>query len=309
MPAIINDTMVNLFPNTEGALFLLNNSRTDLQSVARWGAFPEDVDSNIFKPDECWGLRLGRIHIIEDAKTGPLCPHIKQPPSAGLFCLPLIAKGNILGVLHVRIKPSSAQESSHNSIAEIKETSAVFGMFLSLSIANINLWTKLADQSIRDPLTGLFNRRYMEETLQSEILRAARKRTEIGIVMADIDHFKKFNDAYGHEAGDALIVKLAELFKHKIRGSDVACRYGGEEFIIILPESSTKDTIKRAEALREEVKNLNIYFREQLLPQITMSMGIATYPGNGTELKDLMWVADKALFKAKKEGRDRVVSS
>jgi diguanylate cyclase (GGDEF)-like protein len=148
----------------------------------------------------------------------------------------------------------------------------------------------------------------MEETIQREILCAARKQTKIGIVMADIDHFKKFNDTQGHKAGDELLVKLADFFKLKIRGSDIACRYGGEEFILILPESSTKDTYKRAEYLREEVKNIKVFFKDQLLPSITLSMGIATYPEHGTELNDLIRVADTALYEAKDEGRDRVIS-
>jgi len=308
MPPIITNSASKVFPNTGGALFLLNNSRTDLQSVGRWGAFSEDVDDNIFKPDACWGLRLGRIHRVADIKIGPICPHLKHPPSAPYICLPLIAKGDILGLLHLRIEPSVSGEDSWSAFIELEEMLVLFAEYLSLSIANIKLWEKLADQSIRDPLTGLFNRRYMEETIQREILRAARKQTKIGIVMADIDHFKKFNDTQGHKAGDELLVKLADFFKLKIRGSDIACRYGGEEFILILPESSTKDTYKRAEYLRAEVKNIKVIFKDQLLPSITLSMGIATYPDHGTELNDLIRVADTALYEAKDKGRDRVIS-
>jgi diguanylate cyclase (GGDEF)-like protein len=126
--------------------------------------------------------------------------------------------------------------------------------------------------------------------------------------MADIDYFKKFNDLYGHEAGDVLIIKLAELFMRNIRGSDIACRYGGEEFLFILPETSGDDTIKRAEALRQEAKNLNVFCQKQLLCHITISMGVAVYPDNAAEVKDLLSVADKALYKAKK-AQGRVVSA
>jgi diguanylate cyclase (GGDEF)-like protein len=285
----------------------MNNSRTDLQSVARWGNFPEDVDDNIFKPDSCWGLRRGRIHVVEDVKIGPICPHFKHPIPTPYMCLPLIAKGDILGLLHLRINASIQGEARYNTVSEMKESAVVFAEYLSLSIANIKLWEKLADQSIRDPLTRLFNRRYMEETIQREILRAARKQTKIGIVMADIDHFKKFNDTNGHKAGDELLVRLADFFKLKIRGSDIACRYGGEEFILILPESSAEDTHKRAEYLREEVKNMKVYFHDQFLPAVTLSMGIAIYPDHGIELNDLIRVADTALYKAKEQGRDRVI--
>jgi diguanylate cyclase (GGDEF)-like protein len=224
------------------------------------------------------------------------------------MCLPLIAKGDILGLLHLRTKASAQGEDNRDIISQLQEVAAIFAEYLSLSIANIKLWEKLADQSVRDPLTRLFNRRYMEETMQREILRAARKQTKIGVIMADIDHFKQFNDTHGHKAGDELLIKLADLFKSKIRGSDIACRYGGEEFILFLPESSAEETYKRAEYLREEVKNLKVYFHEQLLPSITLSLGITTYPDHGIELNDLIREADIALYKAKEQGRDRVIS-
>jgi diguanylate cyclase (GGDEF)-like protein/PAS domain S-box-containing protein len=307
MPPIITASVTRLFPNAGGALFLMNEFRTDLQSVARWGDFPEEVDENIFKPDACWGLRRGRVHVVADIKIGPICPHVKDPIPTPFMCLPLIAKGDILGLLHLRIKLSVQTEDRQKALFELKESAVIFAEYLALSIANIKLWEKLADQSVRDPLTGLFNRRYMEETIQREILRAARKKTKIGVVMADIDHLKKFNDTHGHEAGDKVLIQLADLFRSKIRGSDIACRYGGEEFILILPESSAEDTCKRAGYLREEVKNMKVYYHDQLLPSITLSMGIAAYPDHGIEMNELIHIADTALYRAKERGRDRVI--
>jgi diguanylate cyclase (GGDEF)-like protein len=207
------------------------------------------------------------------------------------------------------IKPSTSGVESWGSIADLKETVVVFAEYLSLSIANIKLWERLTDQSIRDPLTGLFNRRYMEEIIKREILRAARDQTKIGIIMADIDHFKMYNDTYGHEAGDELLIKLADFFKFELRGSDVVCRYGGEEYILILPLSSAEGTYKRAEQIRQGVKKLKVSFKGQDLPAVTLSMGIAIYPDHGTEWNDLIQLADKALYRAKEQGRDRVVRS
>lgn len=307
MPTIVISYVAKVLPGTDGALFLLSNSRTDLQSVARWGDFPEDADNNIFAPDACWGLRRGRVYAVEDMKIGPICPHLKQPSSTAYICLPLIGRGETLGLLHLGTKRSVQEDDRQWNIAELKDTAIMFAQYLSLSIANIKLSEKLASQSIRDTLTGLFNRRYMEETIQREILRAARKQTKIGIVMADIDHFKQINDTYGHEAGDEFLMKLADFFKTKTRGSDIACRYGGEEFILILPESSVEDTYKRADYLREEIKKMKVYFRGQLLPSITLSFGIATYPDHGIDTDELMRVADTALYKVKEEGRDRVI--
>ena len=308
VPAIVISYAAKLFPGTDGALFLLSDSKSDLQSVARWGDFPEDVDNNIFATDRCWGLRQGRVYVVEDMKIGPICPHLKQTSSSAYICLPLIAKGEILGLLHLGTKRSGQEADRQANIIELKEIAIIFAEYLSLSIANIKLSEKLTSQSIRDPLTGLYNRRYMEETIQHEILRAARQQTRIGIVMIDIDHFKQINDTYGHDAGDEFLIKLAAFFKLKIRrGSDFIFRYGGEEFMLLLPESSAEDTYKYAESLRKEIKNMKVNFRGQLLPSITLSFGIAAYPDHGLDTIDLSRVADKALYAAKEEGRDRVV--
>jgi diguanylate cyclase (GGDEF)-like protein len=147
----------------------------------------------------------------------------------------------------------------------------------------------------------------MQEAVQREILHANIEKNQIGIIMADIDKFKKYNDTYGHEAGDELLVKLADFFKYEIRGSDVACRYGGEEFLLILPGSSAEGTLKRAERLREAVKELKTYFHNELLPPVTLSMGIAVYPQHGTTFLELVQAADTALYQAKEQGRDRVI--
>ena len=157
--------VAKVFPGTDGALFLLSNSRTDLQSVARWGDFPEDEDNNIFAPDACWGLRRGRVYVVEDMNIGPICPHLKQPLSTAYTCLPLIAKGETLGLLHLGNRRSVQEDDRQWNIAELKDTAIMFAEYLSLSIANIKLSEKLASQSIRDMLNGLFNRRYMEETI------------------------------------------------------------------------------------------------------------------------------------------------
>jgi diguanylate cyclase (GGDEF)-like protein len=306
MPPIISLSMTKLVPDAEGALFLMNNSRTYLQPVAMWGDFPQKQDETVFKPDDCWGLRRGRIYEVEDIKIDPICPHVKQPNFKPYMCIPLIAKGDILGSLHLRIRSSQSTDSS-NSIADFKEPVVNFAEYLSLSIANIRLWENLTDQSIRDPLTGLFNRRYMEDSIQGEILRASKNQTKTGLVMVDIDHFKDFNDSYGHEAGDELLIKLADFFKFEIRGSDIVCRYGGEEFVLILPDSSIDGTYKRAEHIREKVKNLNVYFRGQILPSVTLSMGIAIYPDSGKGLDELIQAADTALYKAKQQGRDKTI--
>jgi diguanylate cyclase (GGDEF)-like protein/PAS domain S-box-containing protein len=304
---IIMGSMKKLFPASQGALFLLSNSRSDLESVVTWGDFPASSENNIFSPDACWGLRRGRAHVVEDVNIGPICAHLIHTLPAPYVCLPLMAKGDILGLLHLK-NAFNTNGSGNQEIADLKQMATTLSEYLSLSIANVKLSESLSRQSIQDPQTGLYNRRFMEESLQREITRAARKQTPIGIIMGDLDHFKKFNDVYGHGAGDKIISQIGKLFNDKFRGSDIACRYGGEEFLIILPETSPEDTFKRADALREEIKKLEMVFQGQILGVITMSMGIAAYPQNGVRMDELLRVADTALYKAKQEGRDRVVS-
>jgi len=169
------------------------------------------------------------------------------------------------------------------------------------------LRSTLRQQSIRDPLTGMYNRRYMEETLEREVLRATRNNENVGVIMLDIDHFKDFNDTFGHQAGDILLQSLGHFFLSHVRGEDVACRYGGEEFILLLPGSSIEETRDRAEEMREKVNQMNVDFKGQALGKITLSFGVSVFPNHGTSPDILIQTADQALYRAKSEGRDRVV--
>ncbi len=167
--------------------------------------------------------------------------------------------------------------------------------------------TLLREQSVRDLLTGLFNRRYMEETLDRELSRAARKQLPLGIIMLDIDHFKQYNDTYGHAGGDELLRLVGIFLKEHNRLADVACRYGGEEFILIMPEASLEVTRERAEYMCEEIKNLHVPFQEQILEAVTISIGVAVFPMNGSNREAILRAADAALYQAKDAGRDRVI--
>ena len=305
---IISSAVQKIFPGVPGALLLMSESRSDLESVARWGGFPEDVDENVFSPGDCWGLRRGRVHIVDSADGGPVCAHVKQVPESGYMCLPLIAKGNVTGLLHLR-NFNSAATHNKQTISDMTDAAVSLSEQLSLAISNVKLTESLSQQSIVDPLSALYNRRYMEESLIREIARARRKKTQVGIIMADLDHFKKFNDTFGHLAGDSLISQVGRIFKKKFRVSDIPCRYGGEEFVFILGESNPEDTRRRAEELKEDVKKLEVIFQGQLLGSVTISMGVASYPKDGESVDDLLRVADTALYKAKQSGRDKVIVS
>jgi diguanylate cyclase (GGDEF)-like protein len=173
-------------------------------------------------------------------------------------------------------------------------------------LASLRLRDSLRDQSIRDPLTGLFNRRFMQESLDRELHRARRKNRSLAVLFLDIDHFKRFNDTYGHEAGDFVLRSFADLFRRHFRNDDVICRYGGEEFAVILPESSSADAAKRAATLRAAVKKIGLRYRGQPLDQVTFSIGIAAFPEHGQTGEELLRAADQCLYQSKAEGRDRV---
>jgi diguanylate cyclase (GGDEF)-like protein/PAS domain S-box-containing protein len=300
--------MGQLFPDTCGTMLIMSPSKTDLESVARWGAYPEEVDENLFAPDACWGLRRGGAHVVDDVRSGLVCPHVRSAADGGYGCLPLTARSDVLGLLHVRTAATGPVETGQSAIGGVRELAATVAEILSLSIWNMRLRETLSNQAIKDPLTGLFNRTFMEDALQREIYRASRKQARIGVMMADVDHFKKFNDLHGHAAGDLVLLELANFLRWRMRKGDVVCRYGGEEFVVILPESSLADTAQRAVQLKDAVKGLRVSYGGLELGPVTLSVGVSEFPTSGDTSRDLLRAADQALYTAKQTGRDRVVA-
>jgi diguanylate cyclase (GGDEF)-like protein/PAS domain S-box-containing protein len=294
--------MPKLFPEDVGALYMLNNSRNLFEAVASWGQDQQLV--TLFAPDECWSVRRGRLHKVKDQKESLRCHHVTEAVPGGFLCMPLIAQGETLGVFHLR--PGLPAETQTPALADVKEQLAVtVAEDLALALANLKLRETLASQAIRDPLTGLFNRRYLEVTMEREINRVKRQGTPLGVIMMDLDHFKDYNDTFGHSAGDELLSALGTLLKSHIRGEDIACRYGGEEFLLILPGASMEIALERAEGLRQAVKEMHQHY--QGLKPASLSLGVAVYPDHGDTGGQLIQSADTALYRAKRAGRDRVM--
>lgn len=301
-PPIISSYMEQIFSNEHGALYLFNPSRNNLELISKWGAFPEEPEVQAIIPDECWALKKGAPHTSEHWE-GLRCPHIPKSFVRGNRCIPLSAKGLTLGLLCFL---TSLEMNNADTTAENQNFAIDLASQLSLSLANLQLRENLKQQSIRDSLTGLFNRRYLEETLERELLRAQRKEYPIGVMMIDIDHFKDFNDIHGHSAGDTILAQVGKFLKQSLRSSDIACRYGGEEFTLILPEANLEQTAARAEKIRLAVKSLTYPQGTKPLPGITFSIGVALFPDHGENSSAILASADRALYRAKKEGRDRV---
>ena len=296
-----------LIPASSGALFVYSASRNHLEVVMRWGE-PHQNEQDFLASDECWALRTGRLHLFEDPHTGLLCRHLPEPPPTCYLCAPMIAHGETLGMLHLRMSlhnPASSEAKLPDS-SELTWLARTMAERLALALADMKLRETLRAQSICDPLTGWYNRRYMEETLEREIGRAARNRCPLAVIMLDVDNFKEFNDSFGHEAGDVALQNLCQLLKTHVRSEDVACRYGGDEFVLVLPDTSAELSAQRAEDMRIAVGNREVQFRGQLLRPMTLSFGIATFPADGRTSQDLLRASDTALFRAKSEGCDRV---
>jgi diguanylate cyclase (GGDEF)-like protein len=225
------------------------------------------------------------------------------------ICLPLLAQGETLGILHILDGPAKNGKADEARMAEKCKLAKILADNIGLGIANLKLRESMRNLSIRDPLTGLFNRRYMEEALAQEQHRTKRNDAQLAVIMIDIDHFKRFNDNFGHDGGDAILRELGAFFKKHVRGSDTACRYGGEEFILILSPSTAEGARQRAEKIREGAKLLSVSHANRDLGAITLSLGVAIFPDDASEAAALVKAADVALYQAKSGGRNRVVMS
>ena len=288
-----------LFAGHSGCLASLRPWDQYLETVARWGedALPEAL----FSLEECWAMRRGQPYEVTDPQSSLLCRHFVHEPSTGYLCVPLTVHGETLGLLCIVGDTESAEHQ-----AARHRLAVTVGEGIKLCLSNLRLRAKLREQAIHDPLTGLANRRYLEESLPRELHRASRARSMLSIAMLDIDHFKRFNDTLGHDAGDALLREVGRLLREKLRKSDIASRYGGEEFVLVLPESSFADTVQRVEVIRLAIRELQVRHGEQLLGTVTLSAGVAQ-ARDGLTARELLRQADEALYAAKHAGRDRVV--
>lgn len=286
-----------IFPELAGAVLLFNSSRAMLEVATSWTNCP--LPGNSFSVQDCWALRTGHLHYVLSGDSTARCKHV-IPLDRSYVCLPLVSQGESIGVLYFQM---IAAGEIHESLTL---TVNMFAKQVGLSIANLRLRDALRSQSIRDPLTGAFNRRYLEETLEREIRRATRSQQSLGVLMLDLDHFKKFNDTYGHEAGDDVLRETAALLSKCVRAEDVVCRYGGEEFVIILPAATLDVTQSRGEDIRQKLHDLAILYQGRSLGRVTASFGVACFPNHGATRQLLLEAADAALYRAKREGRDRV---
>ena len=298
--SIVGATMEQLFPGASGRLFLLRPSGNLLEEAVGWGDRRATEQST--PPGDCWALRRSHIHEVGfEESINPPCRYI-DADNRPYMCIPLQAQGTALGIIHLVIDPA---RTDANRCQHFRQLASAAADNISLALANLRLRESLHALSIRDPLTGLYNRRFMEEALIREISRMTRVRKPLALAMLDIDHFKHFNDTYGHEAGDIVLKEFSMLMSRFRQGSDLACRYGGEEFLLILPESGPEQAVARLERFRDSVSQLSVMLHGEALPGITVSIGLALLPEHGDNSAALIKAADEALYRAKANGRNR----
>ncbi len=298
--AVVAAFVAQLFPGTAGIVYRPTDTRLVLQASAHWGTTAETEPA--LSASDCWALRRGRLHRSTGCHRALRCRHDDGGPDRWSLCVPLVAHGDMVGLLHLRsagAPPSDATEADEE-LAAVQRLAVSVAEHLSLALANLALREHLRAQSERDALTGLYNRRHLERTIDEAVGDAARTGRPVGILMLDVDGFKEVNDRDGHAAGDSHLRQLATLLLRETRGGDSVYRIGGDEFVVVLPGGTADTTALRAEQIRAAID-------EQL--GATVSIGVAAVPGPATTADELLHEADLCLYRAKALGRNRVVGA
>jgi diguanylate cyclase (GGDEF)-like protein len=296
------DSLARLLPGMGGSIYLIDAGAGQVRVEAQFGR-PLAPTLAVMRASDCWALRRGQSYALALLNADSKCPHLSLPPSsrsASTLCIPLTAQGTSLGLITLSGSPGEEGLAGHDLARAAAEQ-------LAACLFNLQLQESLRAQSIRDPLTGLYNRRYLEEALPREIARCTRSHKPLAVAMCDIDHFKQFNDTHGHDGGDAMLKAFAAMLLDGARREDIVCRFGGEEFTLILPEADEASSLRRLNQLRESAAALKVEHLGQVLGSITASFGLAMMPHDGDSAEGLLRAADAALYRAKASGRNSVV--
>lgn len=298
---VVRQTALHLFKTDAGALYYLQQQ--DMKQLTSWNQV-QSADSCNY--DDCWSMRRGKLHQLSNQGTALPCKHLTGPVAAAL-CIPLLAKGDVVGFFHLQAPATLPDYQATSWLEQNVDLAVTMAEHIALALANITLHNHLREQSLRDPLTGLFNRRYLEEAASRELQRAERNAYPLAVLVLDVDHFKRFNDEYGHQAGDEILIHVADELQEHFRGDDVVCRFGGEEFVALLPNISEQQALQRAEQLRSAIEHSEWLIDGKHL-RVTVSIGSAIFPEHASDLDSLINLADEALYQAKNTGRNKVVS-
>ena len=302
---VIADGVHHLLPMSSGAVYSVSMLES-AHAVAAWGSEPPSASS--FLLYQCWAARTTHVHATVRTNSVVRCLHLMPELSRASICVPLRAQSELVGVVVLLCDHEQADEGQPvpAGLRRAKVLLEAVAAHITPALTNLRLRQSLRDQAVRDSLTGLFNRRYMEETLDREVRRAIRRNRPLAVLMLDLDHFKRYNDRYGHAAGDTVLRRVGTFLHSRIRAEDIPCRYGGEEFVVILPEATLEVAEQRAEEIRAGIKQLEIIHDARALDHITASIGLVSASAEVSEGSSLLRAADAALYQSKENGRDRV---
>ncbi|NJP07201.1 MAG: PAS domain S-box protein [Chloroflexaceae bacterium] len=290
----------DLFPNQTGSLYMLHPITRILEMVVYWG---EPPSQRSVATESCLAFGGGRVHMVEGPLDDFRCDHLGEDKIQSSLCVQLITRGEPLGLLHLRNGPvGSEPERDHWT-----RLAMMVADHFALALSNLQLREQLIHQAIYDQLTGLFNQQYLRETLKRELRRSVRHGHPIGLIMVDIDHLRRINDTHGYGGGDIVLRTIASLLRHAVRAEDIVCRFGGEEFVVVLLEASLENTLRRAEIIRNAISQLVIPYQGRSIKAVTVSMGIAAFPEQGSTVEEIIGAAEDALYRAKSEGRNQSV--
>jgi diguanylate cyclase (GGDEF)-like protein/PAS domain S-box-containing protein len=299
---IVSEFGERIFPGQSGCLFVFNENVNLFERRGIWGQPAGELDS--FGMEGCWAIKNGRAHVVTDTKIGPNCHHLDFPgegyENLPYVCIPMIAHGETIGILHV-------QARSGMGLDRLEQLAGRTSLRIAMVLPNLRLKEILSVQAIRDPLTGLFNRHYMEVTFERELRRAIRDQNSLGVIMMGIDHFKHFGELHGPELSETILKEVGAFLQSNVRGEDIVCRMGEEEFVVILPRAALEITNRRAEQFRKGIADLRIAHIGLKIGPISVSAGAAGYPEHGTSPEEIFKAVDGALRRSQSQGCDQVV--
>ncbi|MEZ8826532.1 diguanylate cyclase [Vibrio amylolyticus] len=297
---VVADIIPRILGDINGCVSIMRDSRNQLEIKLDWGG--EWPANKVYAPNDCWALRKGKHHLSSDKHHHLPCNHMNGCEDDGLtLCIPLTAHGNTVGMYHLHFTNQQTIDE------ETKQLAFTIAEHLGLALANLSLQEKLRSQALSDPLTGLFNRRYFEEVFDREWSNSNSTEAPLSLLMLDLDHFKRFNDNFGHDAGDYVLKEVSNLLKRVIGDQDTACRLGGEELAVISPNSSIAASTELANTIVKEIRELHLEMKGLSLGQLGVSIGVTTFPHLRATTDELVKAADTALYKAKNNGRSQAI--
>ncbi len=287
---VISQFAARLFPGLSGSVGLIDTAASaaagdTVETVTTWG---ETLSGSTFATESCRALRHERAHGGGARAQSSRCDHFEEPYPASHLCIPLMGSGEMMGHLVLALPAAEMDGMGLELPEDVRRLGVTVADHVALSLSNQKMQESLRRQAIRDPLTGLYNRRFTEESLERELRRARRRKIPLGVVILSIDRFAGLNADHGRAAGDDVLRRLGQLLAGRLRSEDIACRSGGEKFLLVLPDTPEAGCLQLAESLRQAVAGLEFSGFS-----VTASFGVAAFPTHGEAVDELLQATER----------------